>query len=150
MSDHEISRMERFFVTFMSTKTEWFSLHIRLAKLFGVKVPIEREGGTPPSFLKWSFSYCWGAEVVSHVDLATVLEYFSWVTRLWLLLDNALEHSTKSKHIYPMGSASKMEITFYTEFILSPGFSKKSGLSRRWFIQTRQYLPVLERLVRMI
>ena len=27
-----------------------------------------------------------------------------------------------------MGSASKMEITFYTEFILSPGFSKKKWI----------------------
>ena len=55
----------------------------------------------------------------------TVLVYFSWVTRLWLLLDNALEHSTKSNHFYPMGSASKMEVTFTQNSSFPPNFQKK-------------------------
>ena len=55
----------------------------------------------------------------------TVLVYFSWVTRLWLLLDNSLEHSTKFKHFHLMGSASKMEIRVLHRIHPFPGIFQK-------------------------
>ena len=48
-----------------------------------------------------------------------VIEYFSWMKGLWLLLNNALEHSTKSKHFHTTESASKVEIIVFEEFILA-------------------------------
>ena len=90
-------------------------------------------------------------ESFSHKGCLNAL--FGWIQisyEFWVPVQYALELSSISRHFYGMGSASKMEITFFIQFILAPRIFLKigSGLSQREFIQTQRYLPVLSRLVR--
>ena len=71
-------------------------------------------------------------ESFSHKGCLNAL--FGWIQisyEFWLPVQYALELSSISRHFYGMGSASKMEITFFIQFILAPRIFLKigSGLS---------------------